>query len=213
MCEPGPVPSGGPESEAVGRNRRSRVISFALEGGVDPVVGWSQRIFLAAVFARAAYGKLRAPRAFAEAIRGYAVLPDSTAIAGSAAFGLLTLEAVVVVGLLSSDWASAASLVAAGLLLIYSAAIGLNLARGRRDIDCGCAGAGGRTALHEWLLARNGLYVAMAACAALPLAARNLLWLDAITIGLAVLSLGTLAVAFDGLAALATGLRRGELRR
>ena len=184
------------------------MILTEVEGWVDPVVGWSQRIFLAAVFARAAYGKLRDPGAFVGAIRGYALLPDSVQVARTAAVGLLTLEALVAIGLLFPGWASAASLLAGALLLLYSAAIGFNLARGRRDIDCGCAGPGRGAALHEWLLARNGLYVAMAACAASPLAARELLWLDAITIGLAVLALGTLALAFDGLAALATGMGR-----
>lgn len=182
--------------------------TFGFDGGIDPVVAWSQRIFLAVVFARALFGKLRAPRAFVTAIRGYALLPNTIVVVGGAAFGLLALEAAVVVGLLLADHASAASLLAGGLLLIYTGAIGFNLARGRRDIDCGCGGPGMRTPLHEWLLARNALYLVMAGCAALPIGSRDLIWLDSLTIVLAVLSLAALALAFDGLAALVPGLRR-----
>jgi len=41
------------------------------------------------------------------------------------------------------------------LLTIYTAGIGINLLRGRRDIDCGCSGPASRHELSEWLVLRN----------------------------------------------------------
>ena len=96
--------------------------------------------------------------------------------------------------------------------LVYAAAVGMNLARGRRDIDCGCAGFGRRQSLHEWLLARNLLYVVIAGGAALVPVARPLTWFDALTALLAVSALAALAMAFDGLAALAPSFRRLDER-
>lgn len=174
--------------------------------GVDPVLVWVLRGFLAAIFARAGVAKLRAPGEFVSAIRGYALLPPALAV-GVAAF-LLLAEVALVPALLIAASAQAAALGAGVLLLVYAAAVGINLARGRRDIDCGCAGPGRRQSLHEWLLARNLLYVAVAAGAALAPVARPLFWLDALTVILAVSALTALAIAFDGLAALAPSLRR-----
>ena len=104
------------------------------------------------------------------------------------------------------------ALVGVSPLLVYAAAVGMNLARGRRDIDCGCAGFGRRQSLHEWLLARNLLYVVIAGGAALVPVARPLTWFDALTALLAVSALAALAMAFDGLAALAPSFRRLDER-
>jgi hypothetical protein len=189
------------------------VTLLAAQAAADPVVSWALRVFLAAVFARALYGKLRAPGEFARAIRGYEILPERHGLALASAGALLALEGALVAGLLLPGAASIAAAGAAGLLALYSAAIALNLARGRRDIDCGCAGPGRSAALHEWLLARNGLYIAMALCAGLPQAARELVWLDAATLGLAVVSLSILALAFEALVAQAPRVRRNEVPR
>jgi uncharacterized membrane protein YphA (DoxX/SURF4 family) len=48
------------------------------------------------------------------------------------------------------------------LLAAYTAAIALNLARGRREIDCGCAGPGQEQTLSGWLLARNLFLITIA---------------------------------------------------
>ena len=48
------------------------------------------------------------------------------------------------------------------LLGAYSAAIALNIVRGRRDIDCGCAGPGQEQTLSGWLLGRNAVLITMA---------------------------------------------------
>ena len=89
------------------------------------------------------------------------------------------------------------------LLLVYSGAIVLNLARGRRDIDCGCAGPARRQGLHEMLVVRNAAYVALAFAATLPSAVRALGWLDFFTVAAGALALTTLSLAVDELAAIA----------
>jgi len=178
---------------------------------LDPAVGWTLRLFLVALFARSLYGKLRAPSEFAAAVRGYALLPDR--LAPLAAAGLLAVELMIVSLLLIPAFAPTAAVTAAGLLVVYAIAIAINLARGRRDIDCGCAGPLRRQSLHELLIGRNFVYAMMATAAAFPLAPRDLGGIDAATVTLAFIALTTLASALDGLAALAPRLVRAGVRR
>jgi hypothetical protein len=95
------------------------------------------------------------------------------------------------------------ALVAALLLLVYALAIAINLARGRRDLDCGCAGPGNRRPVRGMLVARNLLYAAMALVLLLPDSGRSLVWVDATTALAATLTL----------AALAAGLARLDANR
>lgn len=176
---------------------------------LDPAFGWTLRFFLAALFARALYGKLRAPGEFATAIRGYELLPPG--LAGVVSVALIAVE-FAIVALLLSSLAPAAAALAAALLLLYGAAIGINLARGRRDIDCGCSGPAQRQSLHELLIGRNLVYAGIAMVATLPLGARSLGWLDVTTIALALAALAGLALAIDGIAALAPRLANQEAR-
>ena len=64
---------------------------------------------------------------------------------------------------------------AALLLLVYGLAMTLNLLRGRRDIDCGCAGAGQSQRLSAALVARNAL-LALAALSAAAASAEPAHW-------------------------------------
>jgi hypothetical protein len=71
----------------------------------------------------------------------------------------------------------------AALLLVYAAAMAVNIVRGRTHIDCGCLGFGTSRASLGWeLVARNMLLAAVAlAAAALPVAPRALGAIDAIS--------------------------------
>ena len=104
-------------------------------------------------------------------------------------------------GLLVRPLAASAALAAAALLVVYAGAMLVNLWRGRRDIDCGCAGPARRQPLGAGLVARNGVLVAAALAAALPGTARSLTWLDASTIAFASGALALLYVAVEGLLA------------
>ena len=178
---------------------------LAANGMLDPAVNLTLRCALALLFVRALMGKLREPRQFANAIRDYELVPASSA--GAIAAALLTIECALVPSLFIETTARLSALALAGLLLLYSAAIGINLLRGRRDIDCGCAGPAARQPLHEWLLYRNAGFIVLAIGAATPVAARQLIWIDALTIALAATCILALAVATDGLAALAARSR------
>jgi hypothetical protein len=120
---------------------------------VDPVFVWVAQALVAFVFAGAALHKLRAPREFVATLRNYRVLPDAVVPIAASAAGLG--ELFVVVGVWLPSLRSGATLAAATLLVVYSAAIGWNLARGRRDIDCGCTWGNSAQPLSGWLLVRN----------------------------------------------------------
>lgn len=147
---------------------------------LDPAVGFAASTALAGVFAQAALHKLRDARAFAAALDAYALLPASLAPLGAAQ--LIVAELLLAGTLLIPALRAAAALGALALIALYSAAIAVNLARGRREIDCGCTGPLLRQPLSGWLLARNAALAALALCAALPSAARALTALDALPI-------------------------------
>lgn len=179
--------------------------------GLDPTVGWTCHLLLAAVFARSGWAKLRDPAAFTRALRGYAIVPERGVAPAAAA--LLAFECLLVPGLLAPAVARTASLLAAFALIAYAVAIAINLVRGRRDIDCGCAGPVAHQSLHEWLIARNAAYVLLALAGALPPAARDLGAIDGFTVAMATATLLALSIATDQLAALAARTHQPESPR
>jgi hypothetical protein len=166
---------------------------------LDPALDLALRAGLASLFATSALAKLRDLGGFAGAVAGYRLLPAWAAAPGAAAFvaAELALAAVLFVPALRA----VASVGAAGLLLLYGVAIALNLARGRREIDCGCGGFSGRQALSEALVLRNALLAAAALASALPVTPRTLGWLDALTVCGAVASAALLYAAANLLVA------------
>ncbi len=154
---------------------------------LDPLYWHALRWLIAGIFAMAVLHKLSAIPAFEEVVRDYRVLP-----AGMAPFAarlIVLLEAGVVLGLATGIGAKAAAGVGSGLLAAYWTGMAINLARGRRDIDCGCFGPAGtgRDAhtLSGWLLLRNAVLIALAVLLLLPVAPRELVWLDLTTIAAA----------------------------
>jgi hypothetical protein len=144
------------------------------------------RWLLAAVFAVALAHKLRSLPAFAGIVRDYELLPP--AMVPPAVGLIVVLEALVVAALAGGIGVPWAAMLAAALLAFYGAAMAINLARGRRDIDCGCfgpAGTAGRHTLSGWLLVRNSVLMLLAALLILPVAGRELAWLDLATVVMA----------------------------
>jgi hypothetical protein len=173
----------------------------------DPLVVWLARAALALVFAAAALHKARDLEGFEHALRGHALVPEG--LVPALAPALCGLEAVLAAGLLAPDAAGASGGAAATLLGVYSIAIATNLARGRRDIDCGCSLRPQPLSIR--LLARNALLVGVACLAAQSPGARPLGWLD-ITAGAACfVSLTLLWLAAGTLSALhSTSLRESS---
>lgn len=117
------------------------------------LVSTGSALFLAWVMVLAGARKLRAPREHAAYIDAYELLPDSRGRLVLVPLALAEVTAACALVIESTrDAGAALSLL---LLLIYSAAIAINLWRGRVDIDCGCSGVASR--LSGWLLLRNSI--------------------------------------------------------
>ncbi len=141
---------------------------------LDPHIVWSLRVFLALLLAAASFHKLRDLQTFGNTLAEYRILPVSVAR------GLAPLVPVVEGGLaiaLLSPLAGTAALLTGGLFLVYSAAITLNLVRGRREISCGCGGFGSAQPIHGGLLWRNALLFAASGTAGFAVPWSGSLWL------------------------------------
>ena len=99
----------------------------------DPVIGWIVRLIIAALLLSAAIPQLRNRAEFAGTIENYRIVP--TWSAGVLSFALPLAELALGLAVLVFLEALAG---AALLLIVYAAAVALNLARGRNHIDCGC---------------------------------------------------------------------------
>lgn len=162
---------------------------------LDPALRTALHAGLALLLLDAAVHKLRDLRGFREALAGYRIVPAPGVM--PAALGLAAAELALVPALLAPGLGAAPALCAAALLVLYAAAIGVNLARGRRDIDCGCSSRALRGSLHGGLVARNLGLAGLALVAALPAGARTLHWVDGVTIAGAVAAGALLYAAAD----------------
>lgn len=160
---------------------------------MDPTLHLVCRLGLAALFAAAAVHKLRDLAAFRATLAAYALLP--AALVRPAALLLPGVEIATSIGLLAGGAYGGA--VAAALLLLYSAAIGWNLWRGRTEIDCGCFARAVRAPLGVDLIIRNGLLLAVAIAAAGQPGERPLSALDAVAVVGAVVTAGLLLAGFE----------------
>jgi len=120
----------------------------------DPLVTIFLRVFLALLFAGAAYSKLRHQEEFFGVVRNFRLMPE--ALAAPFAAVLPWVELAVAVGLLVDPAVPYAAAAASGLLLLFALAIAINVARGRKAIDCGCFRNGYRQPLSWLLVLRNG---------------------------------------------------------
>jgi len=160
-----------------------------LDHGLDPVFALLARLGLASLFLAAALGKARDLGGFTATFRDYRILPDR--FAGMGARVLAGSEVGAGLCLLLPRLDPVGSLLALGLLALYSGAIGINLVRGRRHIDCGCLGFGRRQTISGWLLVRNAALAVLPLLVLVPSSPRSLVWVDFLSIG-AGLGLGTL---------------------
>lgn len=104
------------------------------------------------VFVLAAVGKLRHAAVFPAVVANYRLLP--AAAVAPAAMVLPWLELVTGLALIAGERRVAPAL-AAALLLVFAAAMAINLRRGRSHIDCGCGTATLRQPLRRALVVRN----------------------------------------------------------
>ena len=136
---------------------------------------------LALVFAVSAASKMRSWPEFAGAVQNYRLLPS--AAVRPFAYALPVVETAVAGGLLVGPTRPYAAATAVALLALFALAMGINIARGRRHIDCGCFRAAFRQPLSWWLVSRNAMLASLAfLSAAGGTLVRPLGWLDIVTV-------------------------------
>lgn len=147
---------------------------------IDPAVGYLIVCGAAALFGSAAAHKLRALPEFAGSLAAYRVLPG--VFARRWAWIVPCVEAAIALAIVLPRWRVFGALAGCALLISYAAAIALNLARGRSDLDCGCGGPGSRRPIGTWMVWRNMALCAVLGAIALPWDARPLGPVDALTV-------------------------------
>ena len=93
------------------------------------------RVILGVIFIYASYDKILHPKAFAEVVYNYQILPDK--LINLTAIFLPWFEIMIGVFLIVGFWMPGTVIWCNTLLVIYIGALGFNLARGL-DINCGC---------------------------------------------------------------------------
>lgn len=164
---------------------------------LDPAISAALALSLSALFAASVAHKASAFGKFVGVVRNYGIVPENLALA--VAFAAVAAEAIVAAGLVLPLSRAAAALGAAGMLATYGAAIAFNIARGRRDIDCGCNFGESREQLSPALVARNAALAIAALVATAPIGERELGIFDFAFIGLFALASAALYIAFESL--------------
>ena len=111
---------------------------------------------LALVFAISVSHKLRNYARFKASLAAYRLVPEAFLALLAPVVLLLELAAIVAILLPAGPGVS----IAFGLLILYTLALTINLARGNTSIDCGCGDA--PTPISGWLLLRNGALLLLA---------------------------------------------------
>jgi hypothetical protein len=153
---------------------------------VDPVFAYAAAAGIGAVFLIGAIEKLREPGLFRDAVEDYQLLPAGAV--PLVARTLPLLEGMAGALLLPTVTRALGALLALALLLVVTAAIAINLLRGRDRIDCGCGG-NLHTPLGMGLVLRNSVLMLLVLAAAAPPTARAAVWLDFVAVGFATLFL------------------------
>ena len=93
------------------------------------------RLILGVIFIYASYDKILHPKAFAEVVYNYQILPDG--LINLTAIFLPWIEIMIGVFLIVGFWMLGTVIWCNTLLVAYTGALGFNLARGL-DVNCGC---------------------------------------------------------------------------
>lgn len=150
---------------------------------LDPVAGSTLSAVLSVIFLTGAWQKLRDPALFQANVENYRLLPDGLTWPAAILLPLWELAAGVLV--LFDSVQAAGAMLAIGLLSVVTAAVIVNLLRGRTEIDCGCGSLGGHVGDQtlSWSLAIRNTLLAVAALLALREdAARALVWIDYLSV-------------------------------
>lgn len=164
---------------------------------IDPAFAMLIVLGIAALLTAAGSHKLKHLALFAETFAAYRLLPD--AAARRLAWSIPCAEIGIAAALLwppSRPWGVMGAI---AIFAAYAAALALNLLRGRRDLDCGCAGPGVRRSIAAWMVWRNLLIAGSLFLAALPWIERPLSGADFLTIAGGLAAAATLYGSVDRL--------------
>lgn len=175
---------------------------------IDPIIELSLRLGLAGLLGAAAWHKASDHVRFGGTVHAYRLLPAW--LVSPVTWLVPVAEAALALGLLLPGAREAATVGALLLLLLYTAAIAVNLARGRREIDCGCFASSARVPLSVWLVARNAILIVATGSLLMPVGARSFVWIDALTVVGALVALSLLWSAGQRLAQTGPVLRKAE---
>ena len=121
------------------------------------------RLLLGVLLLSVGGNKLAHPRQFQRGIQDYHIVPSllekKLALTALLSLGIPLAELIAGLGLISGFWLVPAIMLTLALFVVFSAAIILNLARGRRDLSCHCGGVIGNHLISWWLIGRNGLLI------------------------------------------------------
>ncbi|MBB4613584.1 MauE/DoxX family redox-associated membrane protein [Novosphingobium taihuense] len=121
------------------------------------IAGYAAAFGIGTLFLTAGLAKLRSRRVFPGVVANYRLLPP--ALVGVVA--TLLPPAEVVIGACLIVGIGPAAIPAAGLLLVFAAAMAVNIRRGRSHIDCGCGRSDLRQTLSGTLVLRNVVLAAL----------------------------------------------------
>lgn len=153
---------------------------------LDPVVTRAFASLLAVILLVGGWQKLRDIDMFAAAVENYRLLPST--MVRPVAWSVPMAEIAAGIALLFPISCAAGAALAAAILLVVTIAVAINLARGVRDIDCGCGGSSGQPI--SWaLVVRNLVLMLFTLPAAQQGVGRSLYWGDYFTLAAGVLAL------------------------
>jgi hypothetical protein len=164
---------------------------------MDPAPGLLISVAFALLFVQAAWHKLRGLAQFAATVRSYALLPAS--LSGLVGVAIPLAELLVAAALLVAGTRCVAAVAGAIMLLAYGVAIAVNLARERRDLDCGCTGPFDRRPIAAWMVWRNGILALMLLATTRPWVERPLMAVDGLTILAGLVAAALVYVTIDRL--------------
>ncbi len=124
-----------------------------------PITGLVARIVLGGVFIYASLDKIKHPELFAEAVYNYQLSPGVAV--NLVALWLPWLELLSGGLLVLGVWVRGSTLILSGLMVVFLAALGINLARGL-DIHCGCFTTQGSGPMTILTLFRDSLFLVLA---------------------------------------------------
>jgi hypothetical protein len=177
---------------------------------LDPTIVAIACATSATIFLGSAALKFSQPTEFRAAVESYRLVPEAMAVV--LGWIVPALELAGAIGLVVGATRGAGALLLLALIAAFTGAIALNLARGRRDLDCGCFGPLLHQPLSGWLIARNGLLALLVIIAVAPIDRHPLAPLDYATIASATAALVFLYGAANYLLATAPAIAALRMR-